>query len=291
MGNAGPGDLMKSRVAFLTVLLLLVAANLHAHDLFLRLDSFFVRPTSTVQIRVLNGTFSKSENAITRDRLGDISVVGPAGWKHLDTTAWEAKGDTSRLNIQVGATGTYLVGASTLPREITLEAKDFNAYLTDDGIPDVLAARRRDGELGKKATERYSKHVKALLQAGDTRSNGFDTVLGYPAELIPLNNPYLPRGGGWLRVRALVDGKPVANQLVVSGGRPPRGGRLAERRVRTDADGVARIRITDKGQWYVKFIHMRRFEGDHSTHPAGTPAGSPVPDYESKWATLTFEIR
>jgi hypothetical protein len=283
VGNARTGDLMKSRVAFLTVLLLLVAATLEAHDLFLRLDSFFVRPASTVQIRVLNGTFSKSENAITRDRLRDISVVGPAGWTHLDTTVWEAKGDTSRLNVRTGAAGTYLVGASTLPREITLEAKDFNAYLADDGIPDVLDARRRDGELGKKATERYSKHVKALLQAGDVRSGGFDTVLGYPAELVPLNNPYLPRAGGWLRVRALVDGKPVANQLVVSGGRPPRGGRLAERRVRTDVSGVARIRVTEKGQWYVKFINMVRFNG--------VATSSPAPDYESKWATLTFEIR
>ena len=291
MGHVSAGSLMKPRIGILTALLLLVAATLDAHDLFLRLDSFFVRPASAVQIRVLNGTFSKSENAITRDRLSDISVVGPAGRTHLDTTAWEAKGDTSRLNVRTGAAGTYLVGASTLPREITLEAKDFNAYLADDGIPDVLAARRRDGELAKKATERYSKHVKALLQAGDTRSTGFDTVLGYPAELIPLNNPYLPRSGGWLRVKALVDGKPVANQLIVAGGRPPRGGRLAERRVRTDASGVARIRITDQGQWYVKFINMQRFTGDRSSHPPGTPPGSPVPDYESKWATLTFEIR
>jgi uncharacterized GH25 family protein len=174
-----------------------------------------------------------------------------------------------------------------LPREITLEAKDFNEYLEHDGIPDILAARRRDGELGAKATERYSKHVKALLQAGAPRSEEFDDVLGYPAELVPLNNPYRSRAGGWLRVRALVDGKAVANQLVVSGGRPSRGGRLAERRVRTDAEGVARIRITDRGQWYVKFINMVRVPRDTVSRPAGTPAL----DYESKWATLTFEIR
>ncbi len=273
---------MKSRVAVLTIGLVLIASTLSAHDLFLRLDSFFVRPESVVVIRVLNGTFSKSENAITRDRLRDISVVGPGGRAHIDATSWEAKGDTSRLAVHIGASGTYLVGASTAPREITLAAKDFNAYLADDGIPDVLAARKRDRELEKKATERYSKHVKALLQAGDTKSSGFDTVLGYPAELVPLNNPYLPRSGGWLRVRALVDGKPVANQLVVSGGRPPRGGRLAERRVRTDADGVARIRISDRGQWYVKFIHMEKYKG---------PSSANSPDYESKWATLTFEIR
>jgi uncharacterized GH25 family protein len=282
VGNEAADDLMKSRLAVLIVALLLIASTLSAHDLFLRLDSFFVRPESVVVLKVLNGTFSKSENAITRDRLRDISVVGPTGRARIDTTSWESKGDTSRLSVHVGGSGTYLVGASTAPREITLAAKDFNAYLADDGIPDVLAARKRDGELAKKATERYSKHVKALLQAGDTRSGGFDTILGYPAELVPLNNPYAASAGGWMRVRALVEGKPVANQLVVSGGRAPRGGRLAERRMRTDADGVARIRISDRGQWYVKFIHMERYKGLR---------GSSSPDYESKWATLTFEIK
>lgn len=282
----------QSRVAIsVATLLLITAGALNAHDLFLRPDSFFVQPESAVQIAVLNGTFSKSENAVKRDRLRDISIVGPSGREHIDTMAWDARGDTSRLNVRIGQSGTYLVGASTLPREITLAAKDFNAYLAEDGIPDVLAARRTKGELGAGATERYSKHVKALLQAGDRRSQGFDTVLGYPAELVPLNNPYLSRAGGWLRVRALVDGNPVANQLVVVGGRPSRGGRLAERRLRSDRDGVARIRITDRGQWYVKFINMVPFTGDRTSHPPGTPPGSPPPDYESKWATLTFEIR
>jgi hypothetical protein len=281
VGHARTGNLMKTRITFLTVALLLVAATLEAHDLFLRLDSFFVRPSSAVQIRVLNGTFSKSENSITRDRLRDISVAGPSNFTHLDTTTWEAKGDTSRLNVRIGGAGTYVVGASTRPREITLEAKDFNAYLADDGIPDVLDARRRNGELGKKATERYSKHVKALLQAGDARSTDFNTVLGYPAELVPLNNPY-GKTRGWLQVRALVDGRPVANQLVVAGGRLQDGARMREHRVRTDRTGVAWIRITDRGQWYVKFIHMVPFKGD---------ASSPPIDYESKWATLTFEIR
>lgn len=278
---------MRLRISLAALVLLLTATALEAHDLFLRLDSFFVRPESTARVRVLNGTFSSSENAVARNRLADISLVGPAGRTRLDTALWQATGDTSRLSVPIGEPGTYVVAASTLPREITLEAKDFNAYLEEDGIPDVLAARKRDGEMGAKATERYSKHVKAILQAGTRRSGDFNQILGYPAELVPLNNPYQSRAGGWLRVRALVDGKPVANQLLVAGGRPPRGGRLAERRVRTGADGVAHIRITVRGQWYVKFINMVRVARDTASPLAGTTP----PDYESKWATLTFEIR
>jgi uncharacterized GH25 family protein len=181
--------------------------------------------------------------------------------------------------VRTSRAGTYVIGASLRAREITLKAAEFNSYLQDDGIPDVLAARKKDLELGKDATERYSKHIKALVQVGTTRTGDFSAVLGYPAELVPLDNPYSLRAGATLRVRAMVDGRPVANQLVVSGGRSRSGSRLKEARTRTDASGVARIRITAPGHWYVKFINMTPFSGKERI------------DYESKWATLTFGMR
>ncbi len=255
------------------------ATVLQAHDFFFRANSFFVGPGAIVSIRALNGTFSKSENAITRDRLRDLSVVGPGGHDHPDTASWSTTGDTSVLTVKVGAQGTYVIGASLKPREITLKSTDFNQYLSDDGIPDVLAIRKKKGELGKDATERYSKHIKAILQVGNKRDGDYSTILGYPAELIPLDNPYSVKSGGSMRVRSMVDGKPAANLLIVSGGRTPSGGRFPERRVRSDASGVARIPLPKRGQWYVKFIHMVPF------------AGVGKVDYESKWATLTFEVR
>jgi hypothetical protein len=268
-------------VSGLGISLALLVAEIHldAHDLFLRTGSYFVSENATVVLEALNGTFSKSENSISRDRLLDLSLVGPGGRARVDTTMWIATGDTSRLTIRTGATGTYVVGVSLGKREIALAAKDFNQYLTEDGIPDVLAARRRNGEMAKDARERYSKHVKAILQVGDQRTNSFGEILGYPAELVPVANPYGSRAGGWLRVLALVDGKPAANQLVMTGGRPRRGGRFAQRNLRTDANGIVRVRITEPGYWYIKFIHMDRVTTD------------PAIDYESKWATLTFQVR
>ena len=270
---------MKWRYVVAGLAVAATATVLRAHDFFFRTDSYFVQPNATVHLRALNGTFSKSENSITRDRLRDVSLVGPNGHNHPDTSEWSTSGDTSVLTVRVGATGTYVVGASLKPRQITLKAPEFNKYLADDGIPDVLTLRRKKSELNKDATERYSKHIKALLQVGSKRDGAYSTNLGYPAELIPLDNPYSTSVGGTIRVRAVVDGKSVANQLVVTGGRAPNGGRLAERRVRTDASGVARVRLTARGQWYVKFIHMVPFVGTERI------------DYESKWATLTFEIR
>ncbi|MDQ3996019.1 MAG: DUF4198 domain-containing protein [Gemmatimonadota bacterium] len=266
-------------VVFVAALLAVTAGVLSAHDLFLRPTRFFVPENSEVEIHVLNGTFSKSEGAVTRDRLRALDMISPAGVTPLDTSQWVPAGDTTVLTLRTGSAGTYVVGASLRPRELRLEAKDFNNYLATDGVPDVLEARRQSRDLDKPARERYHKHVKAVLQVGRQRSGGFDRALGYPAELVPLDNPYDLRRGASLRVRALVDGRPVANQYVVTGGRGAGGARIAQRGVRTDVDGVARVPLRSAGVWYAKFIHMARASGDTTI------------DYESKWATLTFQVR
>src|SRR2546422_10080769 len=129
----------------------------------------------------------------------------------------------------------------------------------------------------KGARERYSKHVKAVFQVGRDRSDGFNVTLGYPAEIVPLDNPYGMDRGAALRVRCLMDGRPVANQTVLWGGE--QGGQTPPHRsTRTGPDGVAEVTLDAPGRWYVKFVHMTR----------ATERGL---DYESKWATLTFEIR
>src|SRR5919198_607471 len=87
--------------------LVALAATASAHDLFLRLDSYFVPPNSSVHVRVLNGTFVKSEGSVQRNRLRDITLAGAGAKRQLDTTAWTDTAKTiSTLTIQTGQTGT-----------------------------------------------------------------------------------------------------------------------------------------------------------------------------------------
>lgn len=256
-----------------------VVATGLAHDLFLKPEQFFLAEQRDAVVRVLNGTFASSENSIARARLVDISLVSPSGREAVDTSRWGVTGDTSAFRFRTGAAGTYVLGVSTRPNMITLAAKDFNDYLASDGVPDVLEARRTAGELETGARERYAKHVKAVVQVGAARSGEYATVLGYPAEIVPLENPYTLKAGGTLRVRLLVDGKPVAGQYVLSGGRTSSGARIQQRNTRSDGDGVATVRLATPGTWYIKFIRMVRLSGDAEA------------DYESKWATLTFAVQ
>src|SRR5687767_2547853 len=97
------------RLALVVVLFLLATAGtLGAHDLFRKLDSYFVAPGATLVVRVLNGSFSTSEGSVAKDRVRDIAIVTPGGVTRLDTAAWAATGDTSVLTVNTGEKGTYV---------------------------------------------------------------------------------------------------------------------------------------------------------------------------------------
>ena len=280
-------------VATLTALTATVAATLSAHTLFLKLDSFYLEPNSTAMVALFNGDFDKSENAIARNRMLDVSVVGPGGVVHPPESAWRDSAvfhwspdsvDTALLTFGTGDPGTYLIGVSTAARVIALSAGDFHEYLVHDGITDVIEQREAAGKSNHDAIERYSKHVKALVQVGDARSGQWAHELGYPVEFMPLANPYDLGVGDELQVRFLRAGQPVADQLVHANyegyhGHNEAGEHVEAVTTRTDGDGVATIPLSGKGRWYVRTIHMVETMDEADT------------DYESNWATLTFQVR
>lgn len=267
-----------ARAGFLALVLATVAGSLAAHDLFLKLSTYFLPPNTPVQALLLNGTFTRSENAVARTRIADFSLVGPSGKRVLDTTAVVPRGDSTQVRFQTAGGGTYVVGLSLRPSQISLTGAQFNGYLKEEGIEETLAERTRSGTLGEAAREQYAKHVKAIFQVGDDRNDTYATVLGYPAEIVPVRNPYATKPGEALEFRCLVQGQPTAGLTVLAGGLTPRGTAIPETRATTNAEGLASIRLTSPGRWYVKFIRMTRSTQTGLTH-------------ESQWATLTFEVR
>lgn len=269
---------MRPKAWLVLVASLLLVLSVSAHDLFLKLDSYFLPPNAKAKVQMLNGTFQSSDGVVRRDRMRDISVVAPdRRITATDSISWRDMEKTTLMEIQTGAAGTYVVGISTKPREIDLKAADFNDYLEHDGIPDILAKRRKDSELAKDVRERYSKHVRAIFQVGSARTEDYRTSLHYPVEIIPQSNPYSLKVGQTLAVLCTMDGKPVVNQFVIAGWESV-DGKLHSLDTRTDAKGIARFKLMAAGKWYVKMIHM-------------AATNEPGINYESKWATLTFQIR
>jgi len=271
------------RRVFIACLLALTAFGASAHDMFLVLSEHSLPPESAVSVALYNGTFDKSENAIARDRMTDVSVVdGDSTVSHPAIGQWRDEGTVAILDFKTGAPGTYLVGISTAANMIELTAEEFDDYLKHDGVLDVLEARQHEGNLTGPVRERYSKHVKTILQVGDAVTDSQSFKLGYPIEIVPLANPASLDIGDSLEFLVLADGIPVADQLVYASyegfhSHDESGTHREAASARTDDEGIVKVELSKAGRWYVRLIRM-------------LPVDEAGADYESNWATLTFEI-
>jgi len=59
-----------------------------SHDMFLKMETFFLQPNTPSTIKLFNGTFDKSDNIIARSRMTDVSLVGNGTRIQLDTSQW-----------------------------------------------------------------------------------------------------------------------------------------------------------------------------------------------------------
>ncbi len=271
-----------------------------SHDMYLKMDTYFLQPHSAAAIKLFNGTFDRSENTIDRSRMTDVSLVGHGQRLHVDTNQWQEENMLTVLNFTTGESGTWVAGVSTRPQNIELSAADFNSYLEHDGVWDMLKWRQDNHTLDQDAVEKYSKHVKTIFQVGEQLTQDWQTVLGYPIEFVPLSNPYDLHPGHGLEVQLLWQGAPLANQIVYIGSKGSSGDHDHQHTdeaisdhshdnetsdhqhdeltpIRTNAEGKLIVNLTHQGVWYLRTIYMTHSEETGLTH-------------ESNWATLTFEV-
>lgn len=198
-----------------SIFLLLALLVLSSHDLYVKMETYFLQPNQAASLSLYNGTFERSESIITRDRMLDASFVAQGERTLIDPAQWLDPDKTvTELLFSTGEAGTYVVGVSTKARNLELPAQEFNDYLEHNGVSDMLESRTNQDLLDQDAVESYQKHVKAIFQVGDIKTNDWNTVLGYPIEFVPQANPYDKYGGDELSIQLLLDGQPLPNQLV-----------------------------------------------------------------------------
>ena len=262
--------------------MLLSALPSHAHELFLRPDSFFLKPNSTELLKVVNGTFDQSLALFARTRMRDVSIVGDGKLSHPPASDWHDANAASYLSFSTGSAGTYVAGVSSKSGVRPQSAEDFRAFLKLYGALDGLAAFESGSKL-ETVRLRSSKHVKAAVQVGDKPSADFARPLGHPVEIVFSTNPYQLKLNDELSFQVLHQGKPVQNHRVYAGhagfnedDSAPK--RINTQELRTDGQGVARFKIGKKAAWYIALIHV-------------VPAGDGEADYEATWATHSFDVR
>jgi len=271
------------KLAILAISIICVIA-LSSHDLYFKTASYFLNSGQNSELIIFNGTFEKTENSISRDRIISSTILGPQYQFTPQESNWYDKDKATYLKFKTGGQGTYLGGVSTKARVIELGAEDFNAYLEHDGVLNVLTDRKKNGKLNSSARELYAKSAKVLFQVGDKRSDDYKTVLGYPVEFVPTSNPYEVKVGDKISFQLLKNKKPLENQIVSIGNRaasdkPSTNGHAHDDNVlKTGKNGIFTIEIDHSGYWYLRTIDM-------------VESNDANLEYVSNWATLTFEVK
>ncbi|MEE2828746.1 MAG: DUF4198 domain-containing protein [Myxococcota bacterium] len=268
------GPFVMASFAFLLVLG--SAASASAHDFWMEADGVSpAEPGSGLDIRLWVGdSFKKREESpYSTKRALAFQHVSRVGKENLLPRATHGK--TPVVSLSDLAVGGHLVAMTRNTTHITMPGWKFTTYLMSEKFETVAAARKAAGTRWSEGRERYTRYLKTLVQVGAAAVGAGDevygTVLGQRYELIPLNDPMSVEPGEALVLRLLFEGKPLEGLRVLA--RSPEHGEVE---ARTDANGVVRLVLPERGRWLLRSVHMRACTGCSKA------------DWESFWASYYF---
>jgi hypothetical protein len=173
------------------------------------------------------------------------------------------------------ATGSFVIGGETVPYTITLDPKKFGEYLLEERLVEVLQARMQAGTEDAPGRERFTRHLKALVQVGSRLDPRVTQPIGQELEIVPDAHPYGVATGGQLSVRILFRGKPLLGQAVTAVNRHR--GEIQSKTLRTDAQGHVVFTLAKAGDWMIRLVHME-------------PSDQKDVEWRSWWSNLTFSL-
>jgi hypothetical protein len=252
------------------ILLLCIGVNtpLFSHDMY-------IWPRFQKENQVGLAMFVEKEEVVWFESMtAGLRMDGPSGEANLTVPE---KGDPS---VEFAQAGTYMIGWQSEPIFIRVEPDIFRKYATLEGYQNVLEVLKNNRQTEQPGRERFTRFVKTYVQVGPLPTNDFKRPFGFKIEIIPLQNPCALQVNEDLDALVLYDGKPLPDHRIMAtydsySSLPEDYAQVT----RTDANGIARFRITNKGLWLIRSNQIFPLEND------------PEADWQSFWANFTFEVK
>jgi hypothetical protein len=203
-------------------------------------------------------------------RIEKFVATGPAGEQPVVGLDGSEPAGIARLM----TSGGYVIAYRSNRAFTEMPAAKFDEYLKDKGLDRIIALRAKQGANRQVVHEAYSRDSKALIRVGDMDAI-VDRRMGLRLELIAVPERSAAAGSDIHTYQLLFEGRPLADTLVAAT-RP--GTADEDLKVRTDAEGRVKFRLSAPGMWRVAAVHMIKAPHDVAA------------DWESLWASLTFEI-
>lgn len=256
------------RRILLIVLLTLLSIPLHAHDMY-------IRPRFHQNNQVSLAMFVEKEEVVWFDSMtAGLRMDGPSGEATLSVP------DRGDPVVAFDHEGTYTIGWESEPLFIQVEPEIFRKYIAVEGYRDASDLIKKTKQEDKPGREIYTRFIKSFVQIGAKPTPDFNRPFGYKLEIVPLQNPCALKPDSDLDVQVYYNGHPLPNHRIMAtydsySTLPEDYAQVTH----TDANGIARFRVTHAGLWLVRTNQMLPLENNAEA------------DWQSFWANFTFEVK
>lgn len=268
--------MLKKSLAAGWLALFVASTTTFGHDYWLAPNATSAVAGGVIDLRLFRGEPFEVDDERPLEIAPTVRFRLLGGDQDLDLLKSAEEGRTPVARLTLTSPGGNLVVMERRPQPNRLAADKFTEYLHEEGLDAIIDRRKQLGESEADGRELYARFLKALIQVGDRRDDGYGRVVGHALEILPEIDPASRRLGEPLPVRVLFEGRPLAKAQVTS--HVQDAGEVHNQAVTTDAEGRATFRIDRKGLWLIRLVHMRR---------ASKPEDA---DWESFWAAYTFGL-
>lgn len=221
--------------AFLTYTVIF-AGSVTAHDLWLNLDRHFLETAGKTDAKIVFGhNYPYYGLLVAQEEVSEFFYLSPSGQKTKIQKTWEEFSGES-----YGQPAGARVGSVRCPQKGT--------YI-------VAAARKRKGDKTHVPSEKYAKSALVVGKGSEEISK----PVGHRIEIVPLKNPTDVKAGDLLPVKVLYEGNPLSTYVYGTFA-----GYFSEDEpfpviAKSDAVGVAQVKIERPGVWMVVCNHKVDF--------------------------------
>jgi uncharacterized GH25 family protein len=268
----------KEKISFralpIILVLLFVVSLIDAHEFWLQPKKYRYKLGEEVKVDFMVGeSFTGEFWDLSKHKVEKLELHRASALKDIEKEVKSTKGNN--LSVKADQEGTYLVAMQSNVAYIETGAKEFNEYLKEDGLDNILYERKKLNQLEKPSTEFYTRYAKLMVQVGEKKDDTFKKKIGLRYEIIPDQNPYLLKTGDQLQCKVLFEGKPAPHALVKVWSKV--GDTTFLQNIYTENDGSIRFPISTVGEWMVSSVRMIKSEKEGA-------------EYHSLWTSLVFGI-
>ena len=246
-----------------------VAMPAAAHEFWLEPESFMPKVGQSAPISIRIGQQFKGDSfPYVREEYKRFVFIDARGEKPVKGVA----GDDPAVTMKFANAGLVVLAHYSTREPVTFDdMAEFESYLRLEGLEHIAPLHRQQGKPLTAIKEVYSRCAKLLLNVGG--GTGEDRFTGMPLELVAERSPYGLGAGEPLTVRLYFNGRPLEGVLIRAFAKAAPDD---VQRVRTDAEGRARIALPVAGPWLLNAVHML------------TPTAAEKVHWTSLWASMTF---